>query len=347
MRQLLTLVALVAGTLLPAAGAFGAPVTTSPDNGEHTGIGIRLVDAPVATRDDPRARVYIIDHVRPGTTIERRVEVANDTGNATDVSVYPAAAAIKNGSFVGLEGDTPNELVTWTGLSTPHLRLADGAKRMVAVTIDVPSDAAPGEQYAVLWAQTTSRGRGAVTQVSRVGIRVYLSIGPGGEPASAFEIESLTAGRDPSGTPVVAATIHNTGGRALDLRGELTLSDGPGGLSAGPFPVTLGTTLGVRQTDPVTVELDKQLPDGPWKVHLSVTSGLLTEHAQATLTFPTSGIGPAVTVPHGTSVWWWVSGALVVLALLGMLWWVPRRRGHHRRDTLVSDRQHELTNPGT
>jgi hypothetical protein len=347
MRRLLTLIALVAGTLLPAAGAFAAPVTTTPDNSDHTGIGIRLVDAPVATRDDPRARVYIIDHVRPGTTIERRVEVANDTGHATDVAVYPAAAAIRNGSFVGLEGDTPNELVTWTGLSTPHLRLADGAKRMVAVTIDVPPDAAPGEQYAVLWAQTTSRGGGAVTQVSRVGIRVYLSVGPGGVPASAFEIESLTAGRDPSGAPVVAATIHNTGGRALDLRGELTLDDGPGGLSAGPFPVTLGTTLGLRQTDPVTVELDEQLPDGPWKAHLSVTSGLLTEHAQATLTFPTSGTGPAVTVSHDTSGWWWVSGGLVVLALLGLLWRVLRRRGRHGGGTPASDRQHQLTTPGT
>jgi hypothetical protein len=347
MRRLLTLIALVAGTLLPAAGAFAAPVTTTPDNSDHTGIGIRLVDAPVATRDDPRARVYIIDHVRPGTTIERRIEVANDTGAGTDVAVYPAAAAIKNGSFVGLQGDTPNELATWTKVSTPHVRLADGAKRMVAVTIHVPSDAAPGEQYAVLWAQTTSRGKGAVTQVSRVGIRVYLSVGPGGEPASAFQIESLTAERDPTGTPVVAATIHNTGGRALDLRGELTLGDGPGGLSAGPFPVTLGTTLGLRQTDPVTVELDKQLPDGPWKVHLAVTSGLLTEHAQATLTFPASGIGPAVTVSRGTGVWWWVGGGLVVLALLGLLWWVWRRRGHHGGDTPVSDRQHEPTNAGT
>jgi hypothetical protein len=206
--------------------------------------------------------------------------------------------------------------------------LADGAKKMVTVTVDVPSDAAPGEQYAVLWAQTTSGGKGAVTQVSRVGIRIYLSVGPGGEPASAFTIESLTAERDPSGVPAVKAMIHNTGGRALDLRGKLTLKDGPGGLTAGPFAVTLGTTLGRGQTEPVTVQLDRQLPNGPWKAHLSVTSGLLTERAQATLTFPTSGTGQTVTVSDGTSLWWWAGGGLVVLSLLGAAGsFLHRRRG--------------------
>jgi hypothetical protein len=328
MRRLLLLIALVAGTLLPAAGAFGTPATAA--QADHTGIGIRLVDAPVATRDNPRARVYIIDHVKPGTTIKRRIEVSNDTGKPADVAVYPAAAAIKAGSFVGLEGDTPNEVSTWTRVSTPRLRLADGAKRMVDVTIDIPSDAAPGEQYAVLWAQVTSASNGGgVTQVSRVGIRVYLSVGPGGEPASAFKIESLTAERNASGTPVVAAAVHNTGGRALDLRGTLTLSDGPGGLSAGPFPVTLGTTLGRGQTEAVTVGLDKQLPNGPWKAHLSLTSGLLTEKAQATLTFPKSGTGQTVTVSHGTHLWWWLGAALLVLALAGLAWWLLRRS---RRD---------------
>lgn len=340
MRRLLLLIALVAGTLLPAAGAFGTPVATAM-TAPH-GIGIRLVDAPVATRANPRARVYIIDHVSPGTTIERRIEVSNDTGRTADVAVYTAAAAITGGSFVGLSGYTPNELSTWTTVSTPRLRLADGATKMVDVTIVVPSDATPGEQYAVVWAQTTSAGNGGVTQVNRVGVRVYLSVGPGGEPASAFKIESLTAERDSSGTPMVAAKIHNTGGRALDLRGQLTLTDGPGGLSAGPFPVTLGTTLGLRQTEPITVKLDKRLPQGPWSAHLSVTSGLLTEQARATLTFPESGTGQTVTVSEGTSAWWWGGAGLVVLTL-ALLWWTIYAR---RRRAGAPEREGELTHAG-
>jgi hypothetical protein len=330
MRRLLILIALVAGTLLPVAGAFGSPFTTTKT--DPTGIGIRLVDAPVETRDNPRARVYIIDHVKPGATVERRIEVSNDTGAPADVAVYSAAATISDGSFVGLEGETPNELSTWTTINSPGLRLADGATKMVDVTIDVPSDAAPGEQYAVLWAQTTSGDSGAITQVSRVGIRVYLSVGPGSEPASAFNIESFTAERSPSGTPMMTAEIHNTGGRALDLSGTLTLSDGPGGLSAGPFPVALGTTLGRGQTEPVTVELDKELPDGPWLARLEVTSGLLTETAEGTLTFPASGTGQTVIVSHGTSGWWSIgAGLLALLLLAGAVWFLVRRRRLQRR----------------
>lgn len=346
MHRLLILMALVAGTLLPAAGAFGTPATAAET--EPTGIGIRLVDAPVATRDDPRARVYIIDHVKPGTTVERRIEVSNNVGKPTDIAIYSGAAELMGGSFVGLEADTPNELTTWTTVSTPRLRLPDEGKKMVKVTIDVPSDAPPGEQYAVLWASTTSGGDGAVTQVSRVGIRVYLSVGPGGAPASAFEIESLTAKRDSSGAPVVAATVHNTGGRALDLRGELTLNDGPGGLSAGPFPVTLGTSLGLDETEPVTVQLDKQLPNGPWKAHLEVTSGLLTETADATLTFPKTGTGETVTVSDATSVWWWWVGGsgLAVLALLALAWWIlHRRHGRGAASARPESRTHARRHP--
>ena len=344
MRGLLTLIALVTGIVIPVTGALGTPAAAAP--AEPTGIGVRLVDAPVATRDDPRARVYIIDHVKPGTTIERRIEVSNDTGTPTDVAVYPAAAELRGGSFVGLEGDTPNELSNWTDVSSPRVRLADGADAMVTVTIDVPSDAPPGEQYAVLWAQTSSGGGAAIQQVSRVGIRVYLSVGPGGAPASAFEVTSLTAQRDPSGTPVVAAAVHNTGGRALDLRGELTLRDGPGGLSAGPFPVTLGTSLGLDETAPVTVELDKQLPDGPWKAKVSITSGLLTETAGASLTFPVSGTGETVAISDGISLWWWIGGAFALLALLAAARWLLARR--HRSEpatTLAGITTHPVHTP--
>ncbi|WP_211754584.1 hypothetical protein [Nocardioides gansuensis] len=338
MRRLLTLIALVAGTLLPATGAFGTP-DAAPDD-EHTGVGIRLVDAPVAARDNPRARVYIIDHVAPGTVIGRRIEVSNDTGGNARVAVYAAAADLVDGSFVGLEADTPNELSTWMGVSRPELTLAAGEKANVAVEIDVPADAAPGEQYAVIWAQTTSGaadGNG-VTQVSRVGIRVYLSVGPGGEPASNFTIESFVAARSAAGGPMVQAIVHNTGGRALDLSGTLDLTDGPGGLSAGPFPVDLGTTLGIGQTAPVNVELDEQLPNGPWQAEIEITSGLLTESAHATITFPDAAqTGEAVRAdPDGHQLWYWAGALVLALALLALVWTRVARPRRIRRARMAN-----------
>jgi hypothetical protein len=86
----------------------------------------------------------------------------------------------------------------------------------------------------------------------------------------------------------VTAQVHNTGGRALDMTGSLKLSAGPGGLSAGPFPARLGTTLAPGQTEPVTVLLDKSVPNGPWTARIDLQSGLLKRAAEGTILFPTA-----------------------------------------------------------
>src|SRR5438067_258369 len=78
-----------------------------------------------------------------------------------------------------------------------------------------------------------------------------------GAPKNDFTIDSLQAVRGKDGTPAVLAKVHNTGARALDMRGSLQLSDGPAGLSAGPFDAQLGTTLAPGDTAPVVVPLDK------------------------------------------------------------------------------------------
>jgi hypothetical protein len=95
-----------------------------------------------------------------------------------------------------------------------------------------------------------------------------------------FTIESLSTGRSTDGAPLTHAVVRNTGGRALDLSGTLRLGDGPGGLTAGPYPASLGTTLGLGETGTVTVVLDKLVPAGPWNARLALRSGLVT-HAAA------------------------------------------------------------------
>src|SRR5680860_212218 len=121
--------------------------------------------------------------------------------------------------------------------------------------------------------------------------------------------------------------------RALDLRGTLRLSDGPGGLSAGPFDATLGTTLGLDQTEPVTVPLDMELPDGPWKARIIVKSGLLERTAQATITFPDTGLGDSVPAESvGGFPWWWVAAGFALLLLLIFLAAYRRRRKQEDRE---------------
>ena len=288
--------ALVLGTAPGVTG--GVAVAATADSG----LGIRLLDAPTARRDDPRARVYIVDFVHPGTTLTRHVEVSNGAAAPAHVSLYPDAAAVATGTFVVQAGHTPNELTSWMTVSPTSLDLPAHGIGTAAVTIAVPQDAAPGERYAVVLAEVQSAGGGqGLLRTSRVGIRTYLSVGAGAEPASDFTVDSLTAARDQTGSPLVRAQVHNTGGRALDMRGTLDLSDGPGGLKAGPFTAQLGATLAPGDTQPVTVPLDKALPAGPWKARVSLRSGLLERSATATITFPT-GAGTTAPPVHAKAV---------------------------------------------
>jgi hypothetical protein len=271
--------------------------------------------------------------------IERRIEVSNTTGSVQSIVLYAAAASIDDGSFVGAQGDTANELSTWTALAPDRSDIPAGGKLMATVTITVPSDAAPGEQYGVVWAEARSddESAGGVVQVSRVGIRLYVSVGPGGAPAADFTIESLTAGRSPDGQPMLSTSVRNTGGRALDLTGTLQLSSGPGGLSAGPFPAELGRTLAIGGTQPITVSLDESLPAGPWDAEIFLASGIIERSAEATITFPDSGLAAAVVPTASGSERWWL---LATIAGLGMVLVIVARRliRRRRRGTEVRDR---------
>jgi hypothetical protein len=119
--------------------------------------------------------------------------------------------------------------------------------------------------------------------------------------------------------------VRNTGGRALDLDGKLSLSDGPGELSAGPFRVNLGT-LGIGDTAEGSVRLDPQLPDGPWTAELSLASGPATRTTTASVAFTESPARPASN--RGTAVLT-LSGVLALAAamlLAGYTYYAYRRR---------------------
>jgi hypothetical protein len=285
-----------------------ASVVAAPAEASRGSLGVQLLDVPTTAIRDPRARLYIVDHLAPGTVIHRRIQVSNSTASTTNVAIYPAAATIAKGTFLGATGHTKNELSTWTSVRPGAPGIRAGARRTAVVTIRVPRDAAPGERYGVIWAETRSApptGDG-ITQVNRVGIRLYLSVGPGGPPAANFKIDSVTAKRSPDGRPMVLASVHNTGGRALDMNGTLRLHDGPGGLNAGPYPADLGVSLAIGDTETVRIVLDKRLPPGPWHAQVNLRSGLLSRNARATITFP--AVEASSSWPH-----------LMIIGLLGLV----------------------------
>lgn len=315
-RPVDTIRRLALAVFLLATVSVAAPAPATALDGPG-GIGLRLVEAPVTAKNDPRARIYIVDHLAPGTIIERRVEVSNSTTSNHHVTLYSSAAAIEDGVFVGAEGNTPNELSRWTTVTPGTVDLAAGEKRTAVVNIAVADDAAPGEQYAVVWAEARSDPTaGGVTQISRVGIRLYVSVGAGGPPAADFTVEALTPARSAEGAPMVTATVRNTGGRALDVTGALTMSNGPGGLSAGPYPAELNTTLAIGDSKNVTITLDDRLPAGPWDAVVALESGFTQGRGEATITFPRAGEAAAVVADTGAGRRWLVIAGTAAAAML-------------------------------
>lgn len=211
-----------------------------------------------------------------------------------------------------------------------------GGEREARFTLSVPDDASGGERYGIIWAESPSAGSG-IGAASRVGIRVYLSVGgpEEPEPPTDFAIDSLIAARAEDGRPIVRARVANTGQRAVDLAGELHLSEGPAGLAAGPFPAERGTTLAPGDEGPMLVELDPQLPAGPWLARMVARSGSLEKAVEATIVFPDAA-GESAEPVEATEVPLFrdrgfllpLAIALVVLLVigLGLAWWFKLRR---------------------
>jgi hypothetical protein len=135
----------------------------------HRSTGRAAEDSRTAARslDHPARDAYREQHLflpfaagrRAGHSVERRIQVVNGTGSRAHVSTYPAATRIMHGEFIGARGHSRKDLSTWTSTRPKSLNLARNGRSFVHVTIRVPPDAASGERYGVVWAQTTTAHR--------------------------------------------------------------------------------------------------------------------------------------------------------------------------------------------
>ena len=317
-------------------GALCAPVTGALAQAAPpkvpAGLGVKLLQGPAGAAGDPRAHEYIVDHLAPGATISRKIGFSNGDAKPMDLSFYTVAASIKDGGFVPGAGHAANDLTGWTTFSPASGTVQPGQTLPVTVTIAVPAQATAGERYAAALAERAPVAGSGVSSVSRVGIRIYLSVGPGGAPKTAFTVDTLTAQRDDDGTPLVTAQVRNNGERAIDLSGTLDLSKGPSSLSAGPFPVRSVATLTPGSAGAVTVALDRDLPNGPWDAKITLTSGTTSETVNARITFPdapatssgpTDAVGSDSTMSPILPV---AAGVAVLLAVPATVVTVRRRR---------------------
>ncbi|MEV4825763.1 hypothetical protein [Micromonospora sp. NPDC049274] len=316
-----------------ALGVSAAPVVAARgqqhEPADDASISIRMLDIPASRVQDPRAQVYIVDHLTPGMTIKRRVEVRNTSDESQKIEFYSGGASIENNAFTVPDGRTGNELSGWIRLETARIELDPGERQPVVVEIAVPRKASEGERYAAIWAQVTSakKGTGNVTQIHRVGIRVYLDIGPGGEPPTDFRIDGLAAEPGPREFPVVTARVTNTGRRAVDMTGTVTLSKAA--VRAGPFKVTNGVTILPGDTGQVRVEVDQALPAGTWDVRAQLASGTVERTATGTIVLPVAA-PMAVSTSAGPGWLPYAGGGIALLALITAGGWYLVRRQRTR-----------------
>lgn len=340
-------------TALASSAALSLSVSPAAADGSGSsatgqrGVGIRLLDASTTRRNDPRAQIYVDDFVAPGTVFVRHVQVSDFTSKPVHLLIYAAPAIIDGENFsIALRGQR-SELTDWITVAPSAVDLQPGQSATVAVTFRVPAAASKGERYGAIVAElpAVAPKPGTVAVATRVGVRVYLAVGRGGEPPSNFTISTLTAKRLPDGTPAVSATVTNTGERALDLDGTLGLSNGPGGLRAGPYGVPSIRTLGIGKTGDVLVPLDKQTPAGPWLAKLALHSGYITKTVTGTITFPAhagTSAAPVKAVPFAKNrnVLVPIAAGLILALIVGLilfLLWKRRRRREDEEQPSPSD----------
>jgi hypothetical protein len=276
-----------------------------------------------------------VDHLSPGAVIKRRVLLLSNLTVPRQIEVYPGAATIGNGAFHGGEGHATDELTSWISLDHDTVDMQPGDKTPVEVTIRVPATAATGERYGAIWASLSTEGdpssNGKINAVNRVGVRIYLDIGPGPEPRSDFTIGTAVPTRDDHGKPTITVAVTNTGARAVDISGQLNLSDGPDHRPAGPIPVST-TTLAPGEHGTVTAMLPDHIAGGPWKIAVDLISGTVKHTATRSTTFAQTGNpGKPSALSSHTTAWLTIGGSLVVAlaALTGLV--VASRRSGRRR----------------
>lgn len=319
---------------LPTFGGSAASASLQPvDRETREGFGIHWVDVPAERAEDPRSNRFLIDHVPPGSTFSRRIGLVNYGQEPLDVQLYAVPAEVEAGDLVVRDG-FQTQLTTWIDMDPSRVRIPAGGEGFATARFDVARDATQDEHLGVIFAEAiTAEGRLEVR--SRLGLRVYLSVGEGGAPAANFSIIEMAALRTTGGVPAVDVLVENTGGRVLDIGGEIELAEGPGGLRAGPFGASDALTLAVADRGVVRFVLSDELPAGPWRARAVLRAGLLERAARATITFPdaageSSEPVDAEEVPlhrdRGVLIPVAIGLIVLMLILLGFVWFFWRRR---------------------
>lgn len=214
----------------PHAQPTAAPPQPATPRNETFGIG----------PSDGKAldsRPYLTFLTGPGQQVTDHVGVVNLTHHALRLHVYPVDAVSSNdGSIAYQPAAAPRrEAGSWITVHTP----GDGDTVVVAprkllvlpITVNVPSNAQPGDHVAGIVASLISKVTGSQSDVNleqRVALRAMFRVG--GDLRPQLSIEGLqvtyhgTLNPIGTGTATVSYRVHNTGNAALGARQQVSVS---------------------------------------------------------------------------------------------------------------------------
>src|SRR5579863_4995769 len=98
---------------------------------------------------------YYIYQAKPGTTLHGAIAVVNTGNGGGQVRMYPADSTTgqTSGAVYLTSTTSPHQTGRWITLTTTTTRLAAGAQKRLAFTVNVPTGASPGPHLAGIVAE--------------------------------------------------------------------------------------------------------------------------------------------------------------------------------------------------
>jgi hypothetical protein len=182
-----------------------------------------------------------------------------------DVTVFPSNVYTVRGGGMGVNDiDNPRTgATTWLDLRTTDLTLEPEEPIEQLITIDVPSDAAPGEYVTAIVSQEDSDGDSA--ERARQVVPIYITVPGNREPA--MDLDGIQH-RVSEGQSVIDIILENTGNVHLQPQGHFALRS-IGGDTLAETGIGLDTVYAGTSTR-VEITFTTELPAGEYLIDLSL-----------------------------------------------------------------------------
>jgi hypothetical protein len=241
---LAALLVLVAALLGSPTATAALPAATTVDPGAMT-WGVVPADTAYGT-----GRANFAYDAVPGDVIQDAVVITNHGAAPLALDVYAADARTTTSGQLDLltAAETSVDLGAWIRLDLPAVTLEAGASIAVPFTVQIPTDALPGDHSGGVITASVGADDGSTVRVDRrLALRVHLRVA--GAIAPAVTVDDLTVSArgtvNPFGAPtvVVRYRVTNTGNARVVPQDVVTVAGALG----------TSTTVDATGTDPVEV----------------------------------------------------------------------------------------------